>query len=86
MTFRKNEMTFHACQLLSANQNPTGKPMYLVCVTVVDPKKRVEWQASGQGADEEDDENPETEYTEETKLKFFDYQAALKADILNDQE
>ena len=36
-TFRKNELTFHACQILSQNANPTKRPLYLICVTVVDP-------------------------------------------------
>ena len=39
-TFKKNELTFHACQLLSETANPTDKSLYLVCVTVIDPQKR----------------------------------------------
>ena len=83
--FRKNDLSFHACQLLSKNANPTGKAMYLVCVTTIDPDKRQEWQSSRNSSyDDPDEEDPEVEYEEDTKLKFFDYQAALRADIMND--
>ena len=73
-TFRKNDMTFHACQLLSKDANPTNKALYLVCVTVIDPAKHADWQASRTSShDASDEEDPETEYEEETKLKFFDF-------------
>ena len=84
-TFRKGELTFHACQISTSSQNPTKKPLYLVCVTVIDPQKRNQWQRQGQfNEDQDDDEDPAVEYDEETKLKFFDYQAALKADLMSD--
>jgi hypothetical protein len=35
---------------------------------------------------EEDDEDPETEYSEETKLKFYDYQAALRSDLILEED
>ena len=78
-------MTFHACRLLSKDANPTKKPLYLVCVTVVDPQKKASWQASRTSShdDDEDEEDPEVEYEEEAKLKFFDFQNALRSDILN---
>ena len=86
-TFRKNDMTFHACQLLSKEANPTKKPLYLVCVTVIDPQKKASWQASRNSShDDDDEEDPEVEYEEEAKLKFFDFQNALRADILNPAE
>lgn len=40
--FKKNELTFHVCQLLGKYANPTQKPLYLVCVTVIDPQIRAE--------------------------------------------
>ena len=81
-------MTFHACQLLGKEANPTKKPLYLVCVTVIDPQKKATWQASRTSShdDDEDEEDPEVEYEEEAKLKFFDFQNALRADILNPGE
>ena len=67
-------MTFHACQLLSKDANPTNKALYLVCATVIDPAKHADWQASRTSShDASDEEDPETEYEEETKLKFFDF-------------
>ena len=82
-TFRKGELTFHACQLLSQSANPTNKPLYLVCVTTIDPAKRAEWvrQRAAASDHEDDEEDPETDYDEETKLKFFDFQAALRSDL-----
>ena len=76
-------MTFHACQLMNASDNPTKKALYLVCVTAIDPVKRAEWQQRRTSShdDEEDAEDPEAEQEEEAKLKFFDFQAALKADL-----
>ena len=65
-------MSFHTCQLLSAEANPTKKPLYLVCVSVVDPQKRTEWSGR-QDTEGDDEEDPEQEYDEETKLKFFDF-------------
>ena len=71
---------------MSKDANPTKKPLYLVCVTVIDPETRAGWQASRTSSHDDDEEDPETEYEEETKLKFFDYQAGLRADILNSED
>ena len=37
-TFKKQNLSFHSCCLLGAWENPTGKDLYLVCVTTVKPE------------------------------------------------
>ena len=39
-TFKKSDLSFHACQLLDKDCNPSKKNLYLVCVTAVDPKDK----------------------------------------------
>ena len=47
----------------------------------------MEWQQSRNSShDDEDEEDPEVEYDEDTKLKFFDYQSALRTDLLNESK
>ena len=40
-TFKKDDLSFHTFMLLSSDNNEQGKNFYLVCVTTVDPTKKL---------------------------------------------
>ena len=77
-TFKKSDLSFHACQLLDKDSNPTNKNLYLVCVTAIDPKVHSK-KENNKPSDEEGD--PVEEAEEDAKLKFFDFSQALKAEM-----
>jgi len=81
-TFKKSDLSFHACQLLDKDCNPSKKNLYLVCVTAVDAKIKAEKeQRKMSPRTDEEEGDPVEEAEEEAKLKFFDFQQALKADM-----
>ena len=55
-----------------------------MCVTIIDPEKKGEWKSRQQQADEEDVDELCAEAEEEAKLKFYDFQSTLKADMQKD--
>lgn len=84
-TFKKQDLSFHACQLIDKNKNPTNKTLYLVCVTAVDPKDQAESQKKKLSPrttqPDEEEGDPVEESEEEAKLKFYDFQQALRAEM-----